>query len=135
MKLYLLAALLVAPCCQAFQASCPDSAEQALEGWTRWQGEQPPADELTPVVAASRIELFAGHPAAGGTPIADDFAEATGVAPLQWSLDPDSAQAPLHMVCSYHASAMRQVRALPADLHSCEASNEFEDAHLQLDCH
>ncbi len=135
MKPYLLAALLVAPCCQAFQASCPDSAEQTLDGWTRWQGEQPPADALTPVVAASRIELFAGHPAEGGLPIADDFAEAIGVAPLQWSLDPDSRQLPLHMVCSYHASGMRQVRELPAGLQNCEASNEFEDAHLQLDCH
>jgi hypothetical protein len=134
MKLYLLAALLIAPCCQAFQASCPDSAEQALDDWTRWQGERSPADELTPVVAASRIELFAGHPAAGGTLVADDFAEAIGVAPLQWSFTAESAQAPLHMVCSYHASATRQVRQLPAGLRSCQASNEFEDAHLQLDC-
>lgn len=134
MKPYLLAALLVAPCCQAFQAGCPDSAEQALEGWTRWQGEQPPADDLTPVVAASRIELYSGHPDAGGTPIADDFAEAIGLAPLQWSLQTSSHGEGLHMVCSYHASAQRQVRALPTGLSFCSADNQFEDAHLQLDC-
>lgn len=134
MKPLLLATLLIAPCCQAFQASCPDSAEQAVDGWSHWQGEEPVADELTPVVAASRIELYAGHPAEGGQPIADDFAEAVGVAPVQWSLSATGSEDGLHLVCSYHASAWRQVRALPAGLSFCSADNQFEDAHLQLDC-
>lgn len=134
MKPYLLTALLVAPGCQAFEARCPDSESAPSGGWQQWQGALPAADGLTPLVRASRIELYAGHPAAGGTPLADDFAEAIGVAPLQWSLAGQARQAPLYLVCSYHASAIRLIRELPAGLRHCQASNAFEDAHLQLDC-
>ena len=114
MKPYLLTALLVAPGWQAFEARCPDSESAPSGGWQQWQGALPAAEGLTP--------------------LADDFAEAIGVAPLQWSLPGQARQAPLYLVCSYHTSAIRLIRELPAGLRHCQASNAFEDAHLQLDC-
>lgn len=131
MNAHLLACLLLVPTCQALELACPATPQQAAEGWQPWRATPPSAAGLQPQVPAWRIELYEGDPALAGQRLADDFAEAVGVAPLQWTLD---GQASLHLVCSYHDSALRQVRALPPGLVRCQADNEFEDQRLQLTC-